>query len=175
MVHLAVLAGIRPGEFLAVQRRHVSADCREIQIDQRVYDGVIDDPKTYGSRRGAAIAPETAVLLAAWLRDAVDRAPEAYLFASEAGTPLQPGNVMRRIIRPALERVRLGWFNFQVARRTHASLGHDIDPKVMADQRGHGIGVALDTYTKSSQEEKAAAAGKLAKKVLQMPPSKKTA
>ena len=44
----------------------------------------------------------------------------------------------------------------------------------MADQRGHGIGVALDAYTKSSQEEKAKAARKLAKKVLQMP-TKKTA
>jgi integrase len=175
IVHLAVLAGMRPGEILAVQCRHVSVDCREIQIDQRVYDGVIDDPKTYGSRRRAAIAPETAMLLAAWIRDSVEGSPEVYLFASESGTPLQPGNVMRRIIRPALEKIGLGWFNFQVARRTHASLGHDIDPKVMADQRGHGIGVALDTYTKSSQEEKAAAAGKLAKKILHMPAVKKTA
>ena len=43
----------------------------------------------------------------------------------------------------------MAWANFQVLRRTHASLGHDaeIDPKVAADQRGHGIGVALDVYT----------------------------
>jgi hypothetical protein len=39
----------------------------------------------------------------------------------------------------------------------------------MADQRGHGIGVALDTYTKSSAEQKAHAAKKLAEKVLAMP------
>jgi integrase len=170
MLHLTLLVGMRPGEMMALQRRHVSADCQAIQIDQRVYGGVIDAPKTPGSRRGAAIAPETAALLAAWLQDAVDGAPEAYVFASEAGTPLRPGNVIRRIIRPALRKIGLEWFNFQVARRTHASLGHDIDAKVMADQRGHGIGVALDTYTKSSPEDKAKAARKLAKKVLRMPP-----
>ncbi|HEX8871435.1 MAG TPA: hypothetical protein VF758_01640, partial [Candidatus Acidoferrum sp.] len=46
---------------------------------------------------------------------------------------------------------------------THASLGHDadVDPKVSADQRGHGIGVALDVYTKSSMKERAAAAKQL--------------
>jgi len=45
-------------------------------------------------------------------------------------------------------------------RRTHASLGHHakVDPKVSADQRGHGIGVALDIYTRSSIEDRATAA-----------------
>jgi len=58
--------------------------------------------------------------------------------------------------------------NFQVMRRTHASLGHKakVDPKVAADQRGHGIGVALDVYTKSSIEERAAAAKQLEGAVL---------
>ena len=34
-------------------------------------------------------------------------------------------------------------------RRTHASLSRKagIDPKLVADQLGHGIGVNLDTYT----------------------------
>jgi len=36
--------------------------------------------------------------------------------------------------------------------RTQGSLGHNekIDPKVAADQRGHGIGVAIDTYTEAA-------------------------
>ncbi len=56
-----------------------------------------------------------------------------------------------------------GWANFQVMRRTHASLGHEvgIDPKVAADQRGHGIGVALDVYTKASIGRRAEAGAKL--------------
>jgi integrase len=174
ILHLAILGGLRPGEILALQRRHVSVDGTTIQIDQRVYDGVIGDPKTYSSRRKVAIAPETAALLVSWLQDAVEQGREAWVFASEAGTPLRPGNLMRRIIRPAMEKVGLGWATFQTMRRTNASLGHAIDPKVMADQRGHGIGLAVDTYTTSSSEQRAKAAGELARKVLQMP-EKKTA
>ena len=36
-----------------------------------------------------------------------------------------------------------------------------IYPKVSADQRGHGIGVALDVYTKSSMKDRATAAKQL--------------
>jgi hypothetical protein len=73
------------------------------------------------------------------------------------------------------DHIGLGWVNFQVMRRTHARLGHKakVDPKVAADQRGHGIGAALDVYTKSSIEERAVAANQLEEavltKVVQMP------
>ncbi len=65
----------------------------------------------------------------------------------------------------------LGWVNFQVMRRTHASLGHHakIDPKVSADQSGHGIGVAIDVYTKSSMKDRAAAAKRLEDSVKSKP------
>jgi hypothetical protein len=71
-------------------------------------------------------------------------------------------------IRAKLEPTCLGWVNFQVMRRTHASLGHEakVDPKVSADQRGHGIGVALDVYIKSSMEDRATAAKQLEDSVL---------
>jgi hypothetical protein len=66
-------------------------------------------------------------------------------------------------MKPRLQKIGLGWANFQVMRRTHASLGHDagIDPKVAADQRGHGIGVSLDVYTKTSLSRRVEAGAKL--------------
>ncbi|MGQ9652317.1 MAG: hypothetical protein ACUVXJ_19670 [Phycisphaerae bacterium] len=71
-------------------------------------------------------------------------------------------------IRAKLEPIGLEWVNFRVMRRTHASLGHGakVDPKVSADQRGHGIGVALDVYTKSSIEDRATAVKQLEDSVL---------
>jgi hypothetical protein len=47
-------------------------------------------------------------------------------------------------------------------------LGHGakVDPKVSADQRGHGIGVSLDVYTRSSLGQKAIAAEQLEDSVL---------
>ncbi len=60
---LAIFAGMRPGEILALQRRHVSGDCRKARIEQRIYRGDIDTPKTANSARTAAIPPKTAAAL----------------------------------------------------------------------------------------------------------------
>ncbi len=48
-------------------------------------------------------------------------------------------------------------------RRTHASLSRrlGIDPKVVADQLGHSLGVNLNVYTKSDLEQRAEAVKKL--------------
>jgi len=165
---LAILAGMRPGEILALQRKHISQDCSEIEVDQRVYRGDIDTPKTDSSKRKVAIAPATALLLKEWM-ELVSLKPTAWVFASEnAAKPMWPDNVWHRHMKPKLEKLGLAWANFQVMRRTHASLGHDagIDPKVAADQRGHGIGVSLDTYTKSGIGKKAQAAERLENAVL---------
>jgi hypothetical protein len=58
---------------------------------------------------------------------------------------------------------------FQVMRRTNASLAHKrgIDPKVAADQRGHGLGVAFDVYTQADLEQKLAAVSALDSALIQ--------
>lgn len=67
LAHLAIFAGMRPGEILGLQRQHVSEDCTAITIAQRLYRGDIDTPKTNSSRRIVAIPPKTASLLAEWM------------------------------------------------------------------------------------------------------------
>jgi hypothetical protein len=46
-------------------------------------------------------------------------------------------------------------------RRTNASLGRKrgIDPKVAADQRGHGLGVSMEQYIQADLEQKLKAVG----------------
>jgi integrase len=166
--HLALFAGMRPGEILALQRKHIAQDCSHLVIEQRLYRGDIDDPKTALSKRKVGIPPQTAEVLGEWM-ELVERQPDTWVFASEnPKKPLWRDNVWYRHMKPKLDAVGLGWANFQVLRRTHASLGHDIhvDPKVAADQRGHGIGVALDVYTQSSIEARRAAAEMLANAIL---------
>ena len=166
--YLGLFIGMRPGEILALQRRHIAEDCSELVIEQRLYRGNIDDPKTTSSRRTVGIPSETAAVLREWMK-VVGRKPNAWVFASEnPAKPMWRDNVWYRHMQPKLEKVGLGWANFQVLRRTHASLGHDlkVDPKVAADQRGHGIGVALDVYTQSSIEARRGAAEKLEQAVL---------
>jgi len=170
--HLALFAGMRPGEILALQRRHVAEHCGELVIEQRLYRGDIDSPKTTSSRRTVAIPSQTARELRNWM-GLVGRRPDAWVFASEnPEKPMWRDNVWYRNMKPKLEPIGLDWANFQVIRRTHASLGHEakVDPKVAADQRGHGIGVALDVYTQSSIEARRGAAEILEKAVLSEKP-----
>ncbi|MCA2968490.1 MAG: tyrosine-type recombinase/integrase [Acidobacteriaceae bacterium] len=163
IAHLAIFVGMRPGEILGLQRQHVIEDCRAVTIAQRLYRGDIDTPKTRSSRRTVAIPTKTASLMLEWM-GLVGGEADAWVFSSEnAAKPMWRDNVWYRGMKPKLKLIGLDWANFQVLRRTHASLGHEagIDPKVAADQRGHGIGVALDVYTKASLNRRAEAAEEL--------------
>jgi hypothetical protein len=58
-------------------------------------------------------------------------------------------------MQPRLATVGLEWATFQVLRRTNASLSRKlkIDDKVSADQRGHGLGVSMEVYSRSDLEQ----------------------
>jgi uncharacterized small protein (DUF1192 family) len=62
----------------------------------------------------------------------------------------------------------LEWVNFQVLRRTNASLSRKakVDDKVSADQRGHGLGVSLGVYSISDLDQKIEAVTKLEAEVI---------
>lgn len=158
---LAVLVGMRPGEIFALRWDRIGSEM--VEIMERVYRGLPDDPKTERGKREAALPPDLANELEQWREISLDTSPDALVFPSERGTFLSRDNFLRRNIHGKLEKVGLGWVNFQVLRRTQASLGHKegIDPKVAADQRGHAIGVAIDTYTKTDLESRREAVTRL--------------
>jgi integrase len=168
IMHMAIFAGFRPGEILGLERRHVSADGSTVQVEQRVYRGEVDHPKTRPSVRVVAIPPKTAALLQQWLESAVETSAAAFVFAGETGRPVWRDTLLYDHIRPRLKPLGLGWVDFQVMRATNASVSHrlKLDPKVTADQRGHGVGVSINEYTKTSVEDRAAAARKLENSIL---------
>ncbi len=75
----------------------------------------------------------------------------------------------RRNIQPRLAKISLGWANFQAMRRTNDDLGRKagIDDKVLADQRGHSVGVSLEVYANSDLGQKLEAVRKLEAMVIQ--------
>jgi len=110
---------------------------------------VFDTPKN-GKVREIAISDGTSDLLKEWRNLAADPSPRGFVFPSETlTTPLSADNLWRRVMKPKLEKVGLGWATFQVLRKTNASLSkkYGVDPKVASDQRGHGIGVSMEVYT----------------------------
>ncbi len=74
---------------------------------------------------------------------------------------------------PRLRTVGLEWASFQVMRRTNASLSRkaNVDDKVAADQRGHGLGVSLEVYSVSDLQQKIEAVTRLESAVLDAPQS----
>lgn len=54
-----------------------------------------------------------------------------------------------------MEKIKLGWVDFQVMRRTNASLMRElgVDPKVVADLMGYDVDVNLNVYTQNAPIE----------------------
>lgn len=149
---LAIIGGMRPGEIFGLRWAQVSETYADIR--QRVYRRVIDSPKTNQSLRKAALAKGLISEVEAWRKLAID--PKGWVFPSENGTPMSKDNCWRRKMLPKLEAVGLGWCNFQVMRRTHASLAKKLgsDPKLVADQLGHSLDVNQNVYTQSAVESR---------------------
>ncbi len=148
---LATLAGMRPGEIFGLTRGKVEHQYAE--IEQRVYRGEIGTPKTFRSKRWAALGSLLKSWIEEWLRLTPETGPAGWLFPSEKmTTPLSRDNCWRRGFLPRLAPVGLDWANFQVMRRTHSCLMDElqVDPQTRADQMGHGVDTNQNQYTQAS-------------------------
>lgn len=144
---LAVYEGMRPGEIVGLQIGDFGLDGM-FHVRRRIYRGVVDTPKSRRSKRPIPPTEPTRLLLMHWMDMLADRRQEAWLFPSEAGTPLSYSNVYRRRIQPALAKVGLGNANFQVLRRTWVTEFAEVerDPNVRAQLGGHSVDVHENEY-----------------------------
>jgi integrase len=160
---LAILAGMRPGEIFALTWGAMNETYANIR--QRIYKGIVVSPKTAHSQRKAALSAGLLEEIEAWRQTAVTIASSAWVFPSERMTPLAKENVWRQSIQPKLAKVGLEWVNFQVMRRTHASLmnGLGVEGKLVADQLGHSLDVNQNLYTQSPVANRQVAVNQLEK------------
>jgi len=168
VVKLAILGGLRPGEILALRCGRVSAN--HVEIKERLYRTDLDSPKTRQSVRKVALPQELCAELQAWCASLPEQGPDAWVFPSERlTTPINKDNLWQRNIAPVLAAAGLDWVNFQVFRRTHATLMREsgADPKLVADNMGHLLGVNLDVYTKTTLPMRHEAVEALASQLVQ--------
>jgi len=94
-----------------------------ITIQETVYKGKI---RPWGkTRRSLATVPIPMRLseeLIAWKSRCSDASPEAFIFASQSGSFLDPANFRRRVLRKLERDLGLSKLTFQVIRRTTATL-----------------------------------------------------
>jgi integrase len=139
---------MRPGEIFGLKWANLEEDHADVR--QRVYKGKVDSPKTARSVRTVGFPQGLQEWIRHWRCCSIDPSGDAWVFPSERmKTPVTKDNCWRRHFLPKLRAVGLGWVNFQVMRRTHASLMRDIDPKIVADQLGHSLDVNLNVYTQT--------------------------
>ena len=134
-----------------------------IRVERSWYKGDINPTKTDRPWK-VGIGGEIFDRLTAWIATLPDRSNAGWVFPSERiVSPLLPDNVLRRSIYPRLESLGLDWINFAVLRRTHSTLHQErrTDPKIIADQQGHGLGVHMSDYVDSSMTQKRAAVSAL--------------
>jgi integrase len=152
---LVTFCGLRESEAYGLKNSDLLQQ-GAIRVERSWYRGDINPTKTDETRE-VGVGSEIFERLTGWIATLPEGNKEGWVFPSERiVTPLLPDNVLRRCIYPRLGPLGLDWINFAVLRRSHSTLHQEkgTDPKIIADQQGHGLGVHMASYIDSSVARK---------------------
>jgi hypothetical protein len=118
-VLFALLAGtgMRAGEALGLEVKHVSEDGSTISIEQSVWAGQTQLPKTANAIREIDCPSELAAMLKAFIGDR----KTGFLFQTRTGKSLTQVNVLKRQLHPLLKKLNVEIAGFHAARRFRTS------------------------------------------------------
>jgi integrase len=111
-------------EALALQRLHLQLDGAEPEVCVRsaIVRERIESPKSRHGRREVRLPASVAASLRDHLAAQPDQDSTALAFPSEAGGPLDPGNLRRRVLKPLAAEAGASWAGFHTFRHTFALL-----------------------------------------------------
>lgn len=115
--------GLRISEAIGLQRLHVLVDEAppEICVRRAIVKERIGPPKSKYGRRDIPLAPPLARSLRDHLAAGIDDST-ALVFTNEAGRPVDPNNLRRRVLKPLVQEVGAPWAGFHTFRHTFASM-----------------------------------------------------
>lgn len=159
---VALLSGMRPEEYLALQWSDIDFERNTAQVKRALVwhkkEWSFDEPKTARSRRTLYLPAFLLKQLAAHKHKQAEKKvkfgpawhPFNLVFCSETGTPLQIPNLTYRYFRPILAKAELPCIRLYDLRHTCATLLliAEEHPKVVSERLGHAsIVITLDTYS----------------------------
>jgi integrase len=167
MVLMAALSGLRRGEIFGLKWKCIDWIEGSILVSESSYEGHVAAPKTKASRRLVFI--DKAVLESLRNIRPVMYQPDDLVFCTDRGTPLNPNNVLNRVLHPACKSAglpRVSWHNFRYTYSTWANpTGESI--KALQAQLGHTDSrLTLSVYTQPMPEAQKKMAGKIARVLL---------
>lgn len=153
-VLFALLAGsgLRIGEALALEiDKHVSSDCRTLDIQQSVWHSALQTPKTRNAIRKVHLCHELAGLLANF----IGKRKDGFLFTNGKGKPLSQRNVLGRSLHPILEKKlkveKQGFHGFRRFRLTWLRKNR-VPGDLERSWMGHADEDVGDLYSKMEEE-----------------------
>jgi integrase len=149
----ALLAGtgMRVGEVLGLELKHLSTDCKTITVEQSCWEGDIQTPKTKNAYRQLDICPKLAELLRGFVKDR----QAGLLFTNKASKPLSQTNLLRRSLHPILKQLGVEKAGFHATRRFRTTwLRKQRAPEdLIKFWLGHAKQSVTDAYSKLADDE----------------------
>ena len=128
LMKLDMSNALRPSELFPLRWGSFLEQTNTLNIQETIYKGKIRPfGKTKGSITRVPIADVLAREIAQYRdecrRNRVSISPEAFIFPGRLGGPMDPSNYRRRVLNKLAKELELPKLNFQVIRRTIATLG----------------------------------------------------
>jgi integrase len=162
MVLLAGSTGLRRSEWIGLTWLDLNATILEVNVLRSCVRNHFGNTKTECSRRPVPLHPFVLEALLKWRDQSLYQEPSDFLFPSirlKGTKPLSPDSLLKRSIRPALERAgivgkQIGWHNFRHSLATNLrAMGVDI--KVAQELLRHANSrTTLDIYTRAVSQQK---------------------
>lgn len=92
-------SGLRVGEAVGLRVEHVLDNCTRLVVEQSVWGGKEQDPKTASAFREVDLCDELAYVLHKHIADRKD----GFVFRTKSGRPISPRNIERDSLDPILE------------------------------------------------------------------------
>jgi integrase len=116
--------GLRVSDAIALRWKHLALDGGrpEAKVRERIRRGKRGRPKSKYGRREVPLSPALAAELREWRRHTEWPESDDLVFASTVGTPINTGNLRRRMLKPAAAEAGAEWAGFHAFRHTCATL-----------------------------------------------------
>ena len=165
IVVVAVLTGMRIGEILALRWKYLDLMRGSIQIRETVSEGLFGSPKTRSGRRDVPMSDRVRNAFEVHRVQSRQSGPEDLVFASRNQTPINPKNLLRRVLRPTCDALKLPAITWHSFRHTHATLLGEVGESLRTAQAllGHSdLETTLNVYTHAIPESQRRAVDKVA-------------
>ncbi len=164
MVLLATFTGLCIGEILALRWGRVNLVSGTLRVEEGFYRGHFGTLKTRARRRELPLATVLAHALAVHRSRSLDTSPEALVFCTRTGKPLNADNLRKRQLRTVCQQAGIEPIGWHTLRHTHCTILHSLGTplKVAQAQLGHSrLATTFEVYTHATTEAQREAVAKL--------------